>query len=76
MPRKKIIFQDMATLPDETLLAPGEVAEMLRVDSKTVTRWAAKWPDRLPSIKTLGGHRRFKVADVRAIFAKEADPLP
>ena len=27
-------------LADESLLTPGEVAEMFRVDPRTVTRWA------------------------------------
>ncbi len=35
----------------------SEVAALFRVDPKTVTRWADRgW---LPSIRTLGGHRRF-----------------
>lgn len=44
----------------EILLTPGEVAEMFRVDPKTVTRWANE--GKLASIRTLGGHRRFKKA--------------
>jgi excisionase family DNA binding protein len=43
-------------------LTPGEVAEIFRVDPKTVTRWAQS--DRLPSIMTPGGHRRFWETDV------------
>jgi excisionase family DNA binding protein len=37
------------------------------VDRKTVTRWAAD--GKLPSIRTPGGHRRYKASDVRAIMA-------
>lgn len=44
------------------LLTPAEVARMFRVDPKTVTRWARA--GRLPCIKTLGGHRRFRRSDV------------
>jgi excisionase family DNA binding protein len=41
----------------ESLLTPGEVAALFRVDPKTVTRWAKA--GKLSSIRTLGGHRRY-----------------
>jgi excisionase family DNA binding protein len=50
----------------ETLLTPGEVAGMFRVDPKTVTRWAKA--GKLTSIRTLGGHRRYLEAEVRALL--------
>lgn len=48
------------------LLKPGEVAAILRVDPKTVTRWAAQ--GKIGYVKTLGGHRRFRAEDVQAIL--------
>jgi len=48
------------------LLTPGEVAALFRVDPKTVTRWAAA--GRISSIRTPGGHRRFKESEVRALL--------
>ena len=51
---------------EDRLLTPGEVAEMFRVDPKTVTRWAAA--GRLGSIRTPGGHRRFRESEVRALL--------
>ncbi|MEV8635205.1 BldC family transcriptional regulator [Streptosporangium sp. NPDC051023] len=51
----------------EPLLTPAEVATMFRVDPKTVTRWAKA--GRLSSIRTLGGHRRYREAEVRALLA-------
>ena len=42
----------------ERLLTPGEVAALFRVDPKTVTRWASA--GRIGSIRTPGGHRRFR----------------
>jgi excisionase family DNA binding protein len=48
------------------LMTPGEVAEVFRVDPKTVTRWAAA--GRIESIRTPGGHRRFWESDVRALL--------
>ncbi len=49
------------------LLTPGEVAAMFRVDPKTVTRWAKA--GKLSSIRTLGGHRRYRESEVRALLA-------
>jgi excisionase family DNA binding protein len=51
----------------ERLLTPGEVALMFRVDPKTVTRWASA--GRLRSIRTPGGHRRFRESDVHGLLA-------
>ncbi len=51
----------------DRLLTPGEVAQLFRVDPKTVTRWAAA--GRISSIRTPGGHRRFRETEVRALLA-------
>jgi excisionase family DNA binding protein len=51
----------------ERLLTPGEVALMFRVDPKTVTRWAAA--GRIGSIRTPGGHRRFRASEVNGLLA-------
>ena len=54
-------------LPDaDELLTPAEVAALFRVDPKTVTRWAKA--GKLTSIRTLGGHRRYRAAEVRALL--------
>ena len=54
--------------PDaEPLLTPAEVATMFRVDPKTVTRWASA--GRIGSIRTPGGHRRFRESEVREMLA-------
>ena len=51
--------------PDpERLLKPSEVAQLFRVNPKTVSRWAAT--GKLRSIRTLGGHRRYRLSEVRA----------
>ena len=50
----------------EVLLTPSEVATLFRVDPKTVTRWAKA--GKLTSIRTLGGHRRFKESEVKALL--------
>lgn len=50
------------------LLTPGEVATLFRVDPKTVTRWATA--GRIGSIRTPGGHRRFREAEVNELLAE------
>lgn len=56
------------SVPDsEALLTPAEVAAMFRVDPKTVTRWAKA--GKLTSLRTPGGHRRYREAEVRALLA-------
>ena len=50
----------------EVLLTPSEVAQMFRVDPKTVTRWAKA--GKLTAIKTLGGHRRYRESEVKALL--------
>jgi len=42
---------------------------MFRVDPKTVTRWAQA--GKLASVRTLGGHRRYRAADVEALLSGE-----
>ena len=51
----------------EPLLTPAEVAAMFRVDPKTVTRWAKA--GKLSSIRTLGGHRRYRETEVRELLS-------
>jgi len=62
-----------ATTADPTLtptyLLPSEVAVRFRVDPKTVTRWAKQ--GKLPSIRTLGGHRRYPADAVDKLLAAD-----
>jgi len=59
----------------DRLLTPGEVATLFRVDPKTVTRWASA--GRIGSIRTPGGHRRFRESEVRALLRGEVlDAIP
>ncbi len=44
------------------LMTPAEVARLFRVSVTTVTKWARS--GLLPSVRTLGGHRRFDRRDV------------
>jgi excisionase family DNA binding protein len=55
---------------NDPLLTPGEVAALFRVDPKTVTRWAAASPPRIRSVRTPGGHRRFRESEVKRLLGE------
>ena len=59
-------------MEQEVLLTPSEVAALFRVDPKTVTRWAKA--GKLTSIRTLGGHRRFKESEVKSLLVSISGP--
>lgn len=56
----------MRKIQGPELLTPGEVAQLFRVDPKTVSRWAKS--GKLPSIRTLGGHRRYDRAQIERLL--------
>lgn len=57
---------NLSITAQEKLLTPAEVATLFRVDPKTVTRWAKA--GKLTSIRTLGGHRRYKESEVKVML--------
>ena len=50
----------------EALLTPSGFARLFRGDPETVTRWAKA--GKLTSIRTLGGHRRYRESEVRSLL--------
>lgn len=57
--------------PGPELMTPAEVATAFRVDPRTVVRWADE--GKLPSVRTLGGHRRYRTAQVHALLNGHTD---
>jgi len=53
-------------------LRTAQVAELLHVSPKTVSRWAQE--GRLPYLRTLGGHRRYPNAEIRALVETLTEP--
>ena len=53
----------IAATTSPSYLRAAEVAEILHVSPKTVSRWAKE--GKLPFLKTLGGHRRYPEAEIR-----------
>lgn len=51
----------------DTWLTSAEVAGLFRVDPKTVTRWANR--GKIESIRTPGGHHRYREAAIRPLLA-------
>ncbi len=48
---------------DGMYIKTADVARILRVSPKTVSRWARE--GKLPHLVTLGGHRRFPEGEIR-----------
>ena len=53
-------------------LRTAQVAELLHVSPKTVSRWAQE--GRLPYLRTLGGHRRYPDREIRALLETLSEP--
>lgn len=53
-------------------LRTSQVAELLHVSPKTVSRWAQE--GKLPYLRTLGGHRRFPDQEIRALLETLSQP--
>src|SRR5687767_12849836 len=59
--RKGRASMTTATADESTeYLLPGQVAAILQVSPKTITRWAKE--GKLSAQRTLGGHRRYQAA--------------
>jgi excisionase family DNA binding protein len=60
--------------PKSSYLLPSEVAEVLQVSPKTVTRWAKE--GKLASRRTLGGHRRYARTDIESLAEQLEEQIP
>ena len=59
---------------EQHLLRSHEVAVLFDVTERTVINWAAS--KKLPSLRTAGGHLRFRSEDVLALLAGRSTPSP
>jgi excisionase family DNA binding protein len=53
-------------------LRTAQVAELLQVSPKTVSRWAQE--GMLPHVRTLGGHRRYPDQEIRTLLETLSEP--
>lgn len=70
---QRTVYTDLPD-PSERIMTPAEVAAVFRVDAKTVTRWAKS--GKLDSIRTAGGHRRYRKSAVLALLNDSLDYSP
>jgi excisionase family DNA binding protein len=56
------------------LYSPREVADLCGVTSESVVDWARA--GKIPSVRTLGGHRRFTQSAVREVLRRQGYPIP
>ena len=59
---------------EPSYLRTAQVAELLQVSPKTVSRWAQE--GMLPFFRTLGGHRRYPDAEIRALLETLSELSP
>jgi excisionase family DNA binding protein len=71
--RRAALIAVEAPMADSELLTPNEVAELFRVNPKTVARWARA--GKVSAVRTLGGHRRYRASDIRR-FLEAVQDLP
>ena len=64
----------MAQTTQPRYLRTAQVAELLQVSPKTVSRWAQE--GMLPYFRTLGGHRRYPDAEIRALLETLSELSP
>jgi excisionase family DNA binding protein len=57
--------KDNPSTQEPSYLRAAQVADILYVSPKTVSRWAKE--GKLPFMKTLGGHRRYPAAKIREL---------
>ena len=55
-----------ARIEAPSYLRTAEVADILHVSPKTVSRWAKE--GKLPFLKTLGGHRRYPATAIQELI--------
>jgi excisionase family DNA binding protein len=63
----------MPKTTEPAYLHTAQVAELLHVSPKTVSRWAKE--GKLPYLRTLGGHRRYPDREVRALLETLKEPV-
>ena len=62
------------TSTEPRYLRTAQVAKLLHVSPTTVSRWAQE--GMLPYLRTLGGHRRYPDAEIRALVETLSEPSP
>ena len=62
----------MAQTAEPRYLRTAQVAELLQVSPKTVSRWAQE--GMLPYFRTLGGHRRYPDREIRSLLETLSEP--
>jgi len=52
----------------EKLISPQEAAKMLHVTTDSLRKWEVA--KKITAIKTIGGHRRYKLSEIKKFLSK------
>lgn len=55
---------------EQEFMTPREVADRFGVTTKTLGRWARA--GKISSVRTLGGHRRYRTSEIRALLEENS----
>lgn len=71
--RQEVAIRRISGLGDDHLLTPREVAGLFGVRTTTIARWSRE--GRIAAYFTPGGHRRYRLEDVRALLDQDDEEV-
>jgi excisionase family DNA binding protein len=74
MPELVMSGKYLSTSDESNWLTLGEASDLLGIHHTTLRAWADR--GEIPAFRTPGGHRRFRLADLRAFLHARANPSP
>jgi len=67
-----VTHMEIENPPPDRVLTAGEAAARLSVSVSTLAKWCRA--GKIPAVRTLGGHRRFRESEIDAIVASVNEP--
>lgn len=69
-----IILRSLVELSEEQFVTTKEIAKLLNVSSETVRNYVKQ--EKIPYIKTLGGHKRYSLESIRSLIDQGSSKNP
>jgi hypothetical protein len=78
-PKVEIQEEQKSDIQEEQMYTPAEVADLFRVDPKTVARWDKTGVferNNVNVVRTMGNHRRFYKVEIDALLQRMSSGAP